>query len=188
MRRGAYSWFFMITLLFNAGLIPWYMVIKYTGLMDSIWALVLPGALPVFNTIVMLNFLRTLPRELEESVFMDGAGHWNVLWKILIPVSKPAVATLTLFCIVGHWNAWFDGLILMNRSDHYPLQSYLQTVIINPEALFRVTGNYRDILSFVNVRTSKAAQFFVASIPVLAAYPFLQKYFTTGLVLGSVKG
>ncbi len=189
--RGAYAWYFMITMLFNAGLIPWYMTIKYTGLIGSIWALIIPGALPVFNMVVLLNFFRGLPKELEEAAFIDGAGHWTILWRIFIPLSKPSLATVALFCIVGHWNSWFDGLILMNRADQYPLQSYLQTIIINPEAFFQTStgkSDYRSLLQYVNSRTAKAAQLFVATIPVLIAYPFLQKYFTTGLVLGSVKG
>ena len=186
--RGIYAWFFIVTLLFNSGLIPWYMVIKFTGLMDTIWALVIPGGIPVFNMIILLNFFRRLPKELEEAAFIDGAGHWRTLCEIFIPISKPALATVALFCIVFHWNSWFDGLILMNTSEHYPLQSYLQTVIIDPEAMIRRNSDYKTLLQFINARTSKAAQLFIATIPVLIAYPFLQKYFTTGLVLGSVKG
>ncbi|MFB9277812.1 carbohydrate ABC transporter permease [Cohnella cellulosilytica] len=187
--RNVYTWFFVVTILFSGGLIPWYVVISKTGLIDSIWALILPSALPVFNVIVLLNFFRGLPKELEEAAFMDGASHWTVLWKIIVPLSKPALATLTLFCIVNHWNSWFDGLILMNRTENYPLQSYLQTVIINPENIINMArGDYADLLNLVNARTSRAAQLFVGTLPILLVYPFLQKYFTTGLVLGSVKG
>jgi len=190
-KRSIYAWYFIITMLLNAGLIPWYMVVRYTGLIDNIWALILPGALPIFNMVVLLNFFRGVPKELEEAAFMDGAGHWTLLWRIFIPISKPALATVMLFCIVHHWNSWFDGLIFMNKANHYPLQSYLQTIIINPEVFFRSaigTGDLNYLLNFVNARTSRAAQIFVSAIPVLIAYPFLQKYFTTGLVMGSVKG
>jgi len=190
-RRGLYAWFFMITMLLNAGLIPWYMVIKSLGLIDTIWALILPGALPVYNMVVLLNFFRGLPKELEEAAFIDGAGHWTILWKIYVPLSKPSLATVGLFCMVNHWNAWFDGLILMNKSEHYPLQSYLQTIVINPEAFFRSgigTADLNHFLNFVNARTSRAAQLFISMIPILLVYPFLQRYFTTGLVVGSVKG
>ncbi|GGG68709.1 carbohydrate ABC transporter permease [Paenibacillus radicis (ex Gao et al. 2016)] len=187
--RGMYAWFFFVTILFSGGLIPWYVVISKTGLIDSIWALILPGALPVFNVIVLLNFFRGLPKELEEAAFMDGATHWTVLWRIFVPLSKPALATLALFCIVNHWNSWFEGLILMNRTENYPLQSYLQTIIINPENFISMArGEYSDLLNFVNARTSRAAQLFVGTLPILLVYPFLQKYFTSGLVLGSVKG
>lgn len=190
-RRGVYSWFFVFTMLFSGGFIPWYMMIKFTGLIDTIWALVLPGALPVFSMLVMLNFFRGLPKELEEAAFIDGASHWITLWRIYIPLSKPSLATVALFCIVGHWNSWFDGLILMNQPEHYPLQSYLQTIVINPEVFFSNMSSQPDVTSiikFVNSQTAKTAQLFIAMIPVLVAYPFLQKYFTTGLVLGSVKG
>jgi len=189
--RGFYAWFFVITMLFQYGLIPGYMSVKFTGLIDTIWALVIPRAVPVFNVIVLLNFFRCLPNELEESAFIDGASHWKTLWNIFVPVSKPALATVTLFCIIGHWNAWFDGLILMNKSSNLPLQSYLQTVVLTPEVLLRkliAGGDYKTLLKYIGVRTSRAAQLFVATIPVLAAYPFLQKYFTKGLILGSVKG
>lgn len=189
--RTVWAWYFVLTMLLNAGLIPWYLTIKYSGLIDTLWALVLPTALPVFNMVVLMNFIRALPRELEEAAFMDGANHWTTLWRVIVPLSAPALATVTLFAVVGHWNAWFDGLILMNSSDHYPLQSYLQTIIINPEAFFASLQNssdYGTILRFVNSRTAKTAELFIATVPVLIAYPFIQKYFTTGLVLGSVKG
>ena len=190
--RGFYAWFFMITILISGGLIPTYMIIKYTGLLDTIWALVLPGALPVFNMVVLLNFFRALPIELEEAASIDGASHWTTLWKIYIPLSKAALATVTLFCIVGHWNSWFDGLLYMNRPDHYPLQSYLQTVIIDPQVFMKnalhTSKDIHGFLNFINARTSKAAQLFIGALPVLLVYPFLQRYFTTGLVLGSVKG
>lgn len=187
--RGVYSWFFLITILFNGGLIPWYVVISKTGLIDSIWALILPSALPVFNMIVLLNFFRGLPKELNEAAFIDGANHLTILLKVILPISKPALATVMLFAIVNHWNSWFDGLILMNRSENYPLQSYLQTVIMNPDMFIKSIGtDYNKLLAFVNARTTRAAQLFLGTIPILAIYPFLQKYFTTGLVLGSVKG
>ena len=191
--RALYAWFFILTTLFNGGLIPWYMTIRFTGLMDSFLALILPSALPVFNVIVLLNFFRGLPKELEESAFLDGAGRWTTLWQIFVPLSKPALATLTLYCFIYHWNSWFDGLVLMNNPSHYPLQSYLQTVIIKPEVFFKSTtsgmaGDYNTLIAFVSARTAKAAQIFIAALPTLAIYPFLQKYFTKGLVLGSVKG
>jgi putative aldouronate transport system permease protein len=189
--RSVYAWFFMVTMLFSASVIPWFMVIKFAGLIDTIWALVIPGALPVFNMIVLLNFFRGLPNELEEAAFIDGAGHWTILWNIFVPLSKPALATVCLFCILNHWNSWFDGLILMNSPKHYPLQSYLQTIIINPAAFFnsmKGSSDYNLILQYVNSRTAKTAQLFIAAVPILIAYPFLQRYFTTGLVLGSVKG
>lgn len=185
--RKAYTVFFMITILFGGGLIPWYMVIKATGLLDSIFALVLPGAVPFFNVIILLNFFRALPKEIEEAAFIDGAGHWYTMWKIYVPLSLPALATLVLFCAVGHWNSWFDGIILMNKTEHYPLQSYLQTVVVQ-QGLLKHTIHDTQALAEVSNRTNKAAQIFIGALPILLVYPFLQKYFMTGIVLGSVKG
>lgn len=153
--------------------------------MDSIWALVLPGALPVYNVILMLNFFRGIPPSLEESAFIDGANHLQTLFKIFVPISKPSIATLTLFAIVGHWNSWFDGLIFMNSPHRYPLSSYLQTIIIP----VNVT-NIKDLsdLTEISDKTIKSAQIFIGALPILLVYPFLQKYFTKGIVLGAVKG
>lgn len=185
--RSIYAWYFFLTILFSGGLIPWYITISSTGLIDTIWALILPGALPVFNMILLLNFFRQLPKELDEAGYIDGASHSVLLWKIYVPLSKPALATISLFCIVGHWNNWFDGLILMNRPEHYPLQSYLQTVVLNVNTIMQNSRGYEN-LSNITDRTTKAAQIFIATIPILLVYPYLQKYFTTGIVLGSVKG
>lgn len=188
--RSFYAWFFLVTILFGGGLIPWYMTIRMAGMLDTIWALVIPGAVPVFNVILLLNFFRQLPKEIEESAFMDGAGHWTTLWRIYAPLSMPSIATLILFSAVGHWNAWFDGLILMNRPEHYPLQSYLQTVVRGLDSKFWGGLSTEEVqkLSDINDRTSKAAQVFLAALPILCIYPFLQRYFMSGIVLGSVKG
>ncbi|MDF2989241.1 MAG: carbohydrate transporter permease [Eubacterium sp.] len=190
--RNYFSWFFVITILFNGGLIPTYLVVKYTGLLNSILALILPGAVNVFNMLVVMNYMRSLPKELEEAAYIDGAGHIQVLLKVILPVCKPTIATVTLFSFVNHWNSWFDGMIYMNTVDKYPLQSYLQTVIINAESFFRNASNtsseIANYVKLVNSRTTSAAQLFLAMIPILCVYPFLQRYFTTGLVMGSVKG
>lgn len=190
--RNIFSWFFVITILFNGGLIPTYLVVKYTGLLNSILALILPGAVNVFNILVVMNYIRSLPKELEEAAYIDGAGHMQVLMRVILPVCKPTIATVTLFSFVNHWNSWFDGMIYMNTVSRYPLQSYLQTVIINTESFFRNASNtsseIANYVKLVNARTTSAAQLFLAMIPILCIYPFLQKYFTTGLVMGSVKG
>ncbi|WP_040950709.1 carbohydrate ABC transporter permease [Gorillibacterium massiliense] len=185
--RHIYAWFFIVTMLFSGGLIPTYMTIKELHLLDKIWALVLPGAVPVFNVILLMNFFRNLPKEIEEAALIDGAGQWRILAKIFCPLSLPAIATVTLFTVVQHWNSWFDGLIYMNSPKNYPLQSYLQTIIITPE-LNAVSSNELVDMSEVSDRTFKAAQVFLAALPVLVVYPFLQKYFMKGLVMGSVKG
>jgi putative aldouronate transport system permease protein len=185
--RDVFAWFFLITVLFSGGLIPWYMVIKQTGLIDSFWALIIPGALPVFNVVLLANAFKGIPKELEEAAAMDGAGHWTILFKILLPMSLPVLATVTLFVAVGHWNAWFDGLILMNSPAKYPLQSYLQTVIVSPDPRM-LSERDLALLKIISNRTTRAAQIFIAMIPILVVYPFLQRYFTTGIKLGSVKG
>jgi len=185
--RMVYAWIFFMTMLFNGGLIPWYSTLKEFHLLDTIWGLVLPGAVPVFSVILLLNFFREIPKELEEAALIDGAGHWRTLWTIFVPISKPAIATLALFSMVEHWNSWFDGLLIMGDPTHYPLQSYIQTIVIQ-QNLSNVS--YDDVLNLAQIsdRTLKASQIFLGSLPIIAAYPFLQKYFVKGIVLGSVKG
>ncbi len=184
--RTWYVWFFVLTMLFSGGLIPLYMVVREMQMLDSIWALVLPTALPVFNVVLLLNFFRNIPVELEEAAIIDGASHWRILWEIYLPLSKPAIATLTLFVVVFHWNSWFDGLIFMNSPANYPLQSYLQTLV--QQDLFMYSTSDPRLLEQVSNRTLRAAQIFLAALPILALYPFLQRYFVKGVVLGSVKG
>jgi putative aldouronate transport system permease protein len=174
-------------MLFSGGLIPFYMVVNQTGLIDNFWALIIPAALPIFNVILLVNSFRNVPKELEEAAAMDGAGHWTILFKVLLPISLPILATLTLFVAVAHWNSWFDGLIFMNSPEKYPLQSYLQTVIINPDPRF-LTERDLAILQLISNRTTRAAQIFIAMIPIMVIYPFLQRYFVTGIKIGSVKG
>ncbi|MEF3307019.1 carbohydrate ABC transporter permease [Paenibacillus sp. GYB003] len=185
--RTVYVWYFFITAIFGGGLVPTYMTVKNTGLMDTIWALVLPGAVPVFNVILVLNFFRSLPRELEEAAFIDGAGHLRTLWNVYIPLSKPVLATVLLFTMVGHWNAWFDGLIYMNDPANYPLQSYLQTVIIQQD-FSAMSDSDVELMRQLSNQTVKAAQIFLGAMPIIIVYPFLQKFFVKGIVLGSVKG
>jgi len=184
--RGVYVWFFVFTMLFGGGLIPLYMVVRAAGLLDSIWALILPGALPVYNTVILLNFFRGLSKELSESAFMDGAGHWTILWRIYVPLSLPSLATLSLFVIVGHWNSWFDGMIYMNSTRNQPLQTYMQQFVVQSKPL-TVSKEYLKMLEYISDRTVKSAQIFIGALPVLAVYPFMQRYFIKGLVMGSVK-
>lgn len=185
--RTFYVWVLFLTILFNGGIIPLYMLVSQLKLLNSIWSLVLPGAVPVFNVVLMINFFRQIPKELEEAAYIDGASHWRILAKVFLPVSMPALATIALFTIVGHWNSWFDGLMFMNKPERLPLQSYLQTVIISTDMSSKNPDDWK-ILSFISDRTLKTAQLVLATIPILSVYPFLQKYFVTGIVLGSVKG
>lgn len=185
--RSIYTWVFFITMLFGGGLIPWYMVIRQMGLLDKIWALILPGAVPVFSVILLLNFFRQVPKELCEAAFIDGAGHWTTLWKVYVPVSTPALATIALFAMVGHWNSWFDGLILMNKPQNYPLQSYIQTIVVQRSYSMMTREEIQELAS-ISDKTLRAAQIFLGSLPIILVYPFLQKFFVKGIVLGSVKG
>ena len=156
------------------------------GLLDSIWVLILPGAVTMWDIIIMMNFFRGLPPELSEAATVDGASHWDILWRIYVPLSAPALATITLFATVMHWNSWFDGLVFMKSPSNYPLQTYLQTTILGRD----FSELIRDPLAFamLSERSVKSAQIILAMIPVLAIYPFLQRYFVKGLTLGSIKG
>lgn len=184
--RTWYAWAFVFTMLFSGGLIPLYMTIKAYGLLDSIWALVLHHGVPIFNVVILLNFFRGLPKELEEAAFMDGAGHWTILWRIFVPLSTPALATLTLFATVYQWNAWFDGILFMNSPQNYPLQTYLYTIVVGVDSIVANSTNL-ELLEAISDRTAKAAQIFLGALPILLVYPFLQRYFMKGMVLGSVK-
>lgn len=185
--RTHYAWFFVITMLFSGGLIPLYMTVRATGLLNTIWALVLPTAVPVFNVVLMLNFFRALPRELSEAALVDGASHWSILLRVYLPLSKAALATVGLLSLVFQWNSWFDGLIFMNQTN-YPLQSYLKTLVIDQGLLTGgMTVEQAELIRKISDRTFTAAQVMLAAVPVVMVYPFLQKHLAKGLVLGSVK-
>lgn len=188
--RKWYIVFFFITMFFGGGLIPTYMVINKLGLLDSIWALVLPGAFSVWNMILLMNFFRGVPKELEEAAFLDGAGHVTTLFRIYLPISLPSLATLLLFTIIGHWNAWFDGILYMNSPSRYPLASYLSTLVISNsnKVSANMTMEQIEQLSKISDKTVSSAQIFLAMLPILIVYPLLQRYFMKGIVVGSVKG
>ena len=158
-------------------------------MLDTIWALVLPGAVNVFNTLILMNFFRNLPKAIEESALIDGAGQFTIMWKIFLPLSKPSIATITLFSLINNWNSWFDGLLYNNYSENYPLQTYLQTTITASTEVNKVLSNIEDMMlrQAVTGRNLNAAKIFIAILPLMCAYPFLQKHFASGLVMGSVK-
>lgn len=187
--RNLFMWLFIFTMLFNGGMIPLYITVKEMHLLNSIWALVLVGAAQtvVFNIILTVNYFRNLPNELDEAALVDGAGPWYMLVKIYIPLAVPVLATVTLFSIVYHWNEFLYGLIFMTREKFYPLQTYIQQllIILDPSAM---TEDQYKRLSEMSNRTLNAAKIFIAMIPVLLVYPFLQRYFIHGITLGSVKG
>ena len=187
--RKYYVVYMLTVMLFNGGLMPTYYIVSKTKLIDTVWALIIPGAVPIFNCIVLMNFFRGIPSELEESAKLDGASQWQILWRIFIPISKPSLATIILFSLINHWNSWFDGLIYSNHTTNYPLQSYLQTLVTSTTEIL-AQGDVKAIAKLVDINDTnmKAAQIFISVIPLMLIYPFLQKYFTTGLTMGSVKG
>ena len=187
--RKYYVAYMLTVMLFNGGLMPTYYIVSKTKLIDTVWALIIPGAVPIFNCIVLMNFFRGIPSELEESAKLDGASQWQILWRIFIPISKPSLATFILFSLINHWNSWFDGLIYSNHTTNYPLQTYLQTLVTSTTEIL-AQGDVKAIAKLVDINDTnmKAAQIFISVIPLMLIYPFLQKYFTTGLTMGSVKG
>lgn len=172
-------------MVFNGGIVPLYIVVRDLKLIDTIWALVLPSGVQIFNVILMLNFFKELPQEIEESAFVDGASYIRVLVSIIIPMSVTVIATITLFSFVFHWNSWFDGLIYNNNSRNYPLQTYMNGIVTGKDIK---SLDQAQIYSEISSRTLKSAQIFISMLPVLLIYPFLQKYFIKGIIVGSVKG
>ena len=124
--RKYYVAYMLTVMLFNGGLMPTYYIVSKTKLIDTVWALIIPGAVPIFNCIVLMNFFRGIPSELEESAKLDGASQWQILWRIFIPISKPSLATIILFSLINHWNSWFDGMFYMNNPNNYRLWSLPQ--------------------------------------------------------------
>lgn len=184
--RSVYIVIFMFFMLFDAGLVPIYMLISNLKLINTIWALVLPGAVNIFNIILVLNYFRSsIPIQLEEAAMIDGANHYKILFKIYLPLAMPVIATILLFTMVGQWNSWFDGIIFLTDPRKYPLATYLQTIIVS-EDFSKLNLSAQEIANLSN-QTVKAAQIFIASIPVLIVYPFLQSYYVKGIVVGSVK-
>ncbi|MDO4292811.1 MAG: carbohydrate ABC transporter permease [Eubacteriales bacterium] len=183
--RSFYVWFFFITMLFNGGMIPSYLLIVQLGLLDSVWALILPGAFNVFNMLLLLSFFRNIPAGLEDAARVDGAGHLRTLLSIFLPISKPVLATVALFTLVGSWNSWFDGMIYM-KTDHYPLQTYLRTIVYSYD-FGNMSLSDQMRLAQMSPKGIKAAQMTIGALPILLVYPLLQKYFVSGITLGSVK-
>lgn len=183
--RSYYVWFFLFTMLFSGGIVPSYMLIRNLDLMNSIWALVLPLAINVFNMVLLMNFFRAVPKELEEASLIDGAGHFRTLFSIYLPISMPAIATISLFTMVMHWNSWFDGLLYISDYRKYPLSTFLQTIIVQQD--FNKINPDVNELKNISQRTVKSAQIFIGTLPILLVYPFLQRYFVKGIILGAVK-
>ncbi len=184
--RNVIMWFLVFAWLFSGGLIPWYQTMKSIHMTNTIWGLVLGNSLPIFNVILVVNFFRNLPKEIEEAALIDGADPLQIFLEIYLPLSKPVIATITLFSMVYHWNEFFNGLVLSTRQAFYPLQTYIQQmiVVINTATM---TQDQIQQLNVISNQTLNAAKIFIAMIPILVIYPLLQRYFIKGITLGSVK-
>ena len=182
-----FTWYFVIIMLFSGGMIPTYLIVNATGLIDTIWALVIPGSLSVFNLILMKNYFKTLPEALYEAAYIDGAGHVTTLVKIILPLSMPALASISLFVIMGHWNAYFDGMIYIRSENLKPLQTYLRSVII-VEPSPADAASVEALEQNLTPDATNGAKIFLGLLPIMTLYPFFQKHFAKGIVRGSVKG
>lgn len=174
--------FFIVAMLFNGGMIPTYLLVTKLGLYNTIWALVLPGLVNVFYLILIMNFFKALPKELEEAAFMDGANHWQVFARMFLPLSLPVLATVGLFMVVNDWNEWFMGSIYM-KGNNVPLSTLLKSIISVPI----VDASNAEEVAKLNNRSIRAAQVLIGALPILLIYPVLQRFFTQGIVIGAVK-
>lgn len=175
----------VFTMLFNGGIIPTYMVVRYTGLLDSIWALIIPNAISTWNVIILMSFFSGIPEEIAESAHIDGAGYFVIFSKLVIPLSIPAIAVISLYIAVNHWNSLMDAVLYVNRSTMKPLQSYLMDMVVNSQM--------EDVMSTMDgLNTStlsvQTAAIFASTVPILIVYPLVQRYFVKGLLIGAIKG
>jgi putative aldouronate transport system permease protein len=185
--RQYYVVFYTITMFFSGGLIPTYLVINGLNLDDNILCLILPLATNAWNMVLFINFFKQVPKDLEEYAYLEGAGPLVVLLKIIVPISLPAVATVTLFTAVAHWNNWFDGYIYMSTKN-YPLQTYIYDIINQLTTLSKSPDpNTKALIKNLPGKTIRSAQIFIAMVPIMLVYPFAQKFFIKGLTMGAVK-
>ena len=189
--RSKFAFFFYFTNIFNGGMIPTYLIVKNVGFVDSIWALVIPGCISVYYAIILRTNFENVPIELEEAAKIDGMGNWNILFRIYMPLSKAIYAALALFFAIGFWNSYFQPLIYMNSSDKYPLQVVLRNIVL-AGSLNDLSGNAVGSGAFTDMRTigetMKSAAIIVVMVPIMCIYPFVQKYFVKGVMIGAVKG
>ncbi len=189
--RGKISFFVYFTMLFSGGLVPTYMLIaKYLNMRDTIWVLILPVLVNPWNLFLLRNFFAAIPAELHESARIDGANDVRILWQIILPVSLPALATVSLFYLVAYWNQWFNAMLYIEDTSLYPLQYLIMRMLRNIELLKQMSSQagFAVDMSSLPSTTTKMATAIVTIGPIILAYPFAQKYFTSGLIVGSVKG
>ena len=175
------------TLVFGGGMIPTFLVIKGLGLIDSLWSLMLPGAISTWNLIIIKNFFQGIPAELEEAAKIDGAGDMRVLWQIVLPLSKPMLATFALFYAVGFWNSYTSALLYINDMDKWTLQIMLRQIIMLANGA--IDGSeYDETVARPPSESVQMAVIVFGTLPILCVYPFLQKHFTKGVMVGAIKG
>ncbi|MCZ8518932.1 MULTISPECIES: carbohydrate ABC transporter permease [Paenibacillus] len=184
--RNALMFLIVLTMFFQGGLIPTYLLVSSLGMIDTPWALLLPGAISTWNLIIMRTSFQAVPVSLEESARIDGANDWTILFRVIIPLSLPVMAVMILFYGVGHWNAWFGAMIYLRDRELYPLQLVLREILITNSTDNMMTG--ASSLDKIPVgETIKYATIIVATVPILLLYPFLQKYFVKGVMIGAIK-
>jgi putative aldouronate transport system permease protein len=189
--RTVFKILMLFGMMFSGGLIPTFLAIRNLGLYDSFWVLVIPGALNVFSTIVVINYFRGIPEELWEAAMLDGANHFQVLFRVFVPISTPVLATVTLFSAVGHWNSWFDALVYLKKAETWPLQTYLYGMVttgrLHHIAADSAPSRAGELFQQATPEGLMTAMLLIAAIPIMLVYPFLQRYFVHGLTLGAVK-
>lgn len=186
--RNFFTMIIIFTMFFSGGLIPSYLNIKRLGIDNTIWALVLPGAIPTFNMLILRNNFMSIPESLEESAKIDGAGAIRILISIVLPVSMPILMTVALWGLVGHWNAWFDCLVYIREPNKYVLQAVLRKIIIDSAPQFGDLSVVNGEDTAPSAEVVKSATIMVSTLPILMIYPFIQKYFVKGVMVGSLKG
>ena len=190
--RTVFTWFFLITMFLGGGLFATYFLYKQLGLLNSFLVYILPGACDVWFVLMLMNFFRGIPKEIEEAALINGAGQFSVLFKLYIPLAMPSIATIILFTAIGQWNSWFDGIMFMNDPSKYPLQSYLYTMIISSDPTkqsgFTLTPEQLEALKNIGGKNLQSAQIFLGILPIALVFPFLQRFFVKGITVGSVKG
>ncbi|WP_066195920.1 MULTISPECIES: carbohydrate ABC transporter permease [Gracilibacillus] len=179
--------FFVFTMFFNGGLIPNYILVTSLGFGNSMWAIVIPNAISVFNMLIMRTFFQNIPEELEEAAIMDGSSTFGILFRIVLPLSKPILATMMLFYAVAHWNSWFPAFIFFTEKDLFPVSIYLRNMIKGAETAVGAGATSAD--NMVQISSNiKSVTMVLTVLPILMVYPYIQKYFVSGVMLGSVKG
>jgi putative aldouronate transport system permease protein len=177
----------VITMFFGGGLIPYYFTIRALGMIDTLWVMVIPGAVSAYNVIIFRTFFKELPAGLRESAQIDGAGHYRILFNIILPLSKPLLATFALFTIVGKWNDFMTALLFLRSEEMHPVQMLLRKMLILLDYKDAKNTDLMQIFSNINTRTIKSAAIVITITPILCVYPFLQKYFAKGMLVGSIK-